>query len=211
MSVWTNRTLALIPWLRLWLIHLSDERQLRILKEKFDPQIEAAKQAKDAKQENKLISEYLDLRDRILHPTYGLIAENLEKKARKLGIRVPEKPHGEVPGDVEEDANWEMSYSTWDWMLTPGGERKLRNEIRAEQRAGNEEKRKWATLIFAVLGTAFAFWSLIKKEKQPDPCPRNYYRNDAGACVFALPAVVPSTLPQPAPQRPKSQTPPAKP
>lgn len=188
------------------MIHFSDERQLRKLKENFHPRIEAAKQAKDANKENNLVSEYLNLRDQILHPTYGLEAEILEKKARKLGIRVPDKPRREVPDDVEEDENWEMSYSTWDWMLTPEGERKLRNEIRAEQRARDDERRKWVTLFFALLTAVFAFWSLRIKQKQPDPCPRNYYRNDAGACVFALPAMVPNTLPQPAPQKPKSQT-----
>jgi hypothetical protein len=26
----------------------------------------------------------------------------------------------------------------------------------------------------------------LKPTTQPDPCPRNYYRNDAGVCIFAL-------------------------
>jgi hypothetical protein len=180
------RILARLPSrLRLWRIRRSDERQLQALKDKFHPLIEAAKAAKDANKEGSLVSEYLNGRDLILHPTYGMQAELLERRARKLGIRVPDKQTG--PG--KDDANWEQSNSTGDWMLAPEAERKLRNDVRQAERANADEWRKWFTLIFAVVGTNFAFMSLRSKQKQPDPCPVNYYRNDSGACVFAHPAV----------------------
>jgi hypothetical protein len=72
------------------------------------------------------------------------------------------------------------------WILKSDTERRLRKEVRAEQWAHNDEWRKWATLVFAILGFTLGFWSLIVKSKQTDPCPRNYYRTDSGACVFAL-------------------------
>jgi hypothetical protein len=186
--------------MRLWLIRRGDERQLRVLKDKYHPLIEAAKTANNTKEEGSIVSQYLSERDLILHPTYGMESEFLERKARKLGIRVPDKQ----PGEGEDDGNWEQSNSTGDWMLTPEAERKLRNEIRQEERANADEWRKWATLIFAVVGTVFAFMSLRTKQKQPDLCPVNYYRNDVGACVFARPAVpkapnAPNTAPQAAP------------
>jgi len=192
--------------MRLWLIRRGDERQLRELKKKYHPLIEAAKAAKNAKEENSVVSEYLYGRDLILHPTYGMEAEFLERKARKLGIRVPDKPSD---ANAVDDDHWEMSQCTWDWMLTPEGERNLRNEIRQEERANADEWRKRLTLFFAVLGSIFAFMSLRVKQKQPDPCPVNYYRNDSGACVFALPAVpaTPKAVPQPRTPKSKEQTP----
>jgi hypothetical protein len=181
--------------MRLWLIRRSDERELRVLKEEYHPLIDAAKAAKNANEEGSVVSEYLARRDFILHPTYGMEAEFLERKARRLGIRVPDKP---TDADTYEDDNWEQSNCTGDWMLTPEGERKLRNEIRQAKRSNADEGRKWVTLIFAVVGAIFAFMSLRTKQKQPDPCPVNYYRNDSGACVFARPAA-PNAVPQTAP------------
>jgi hypothetical protein len=196
LTVWKNQILTRLPSrLRLWLIRRGDERQLRQLKEKYYPLIEAAKAAKNAKEENSVVSDYLHGRDFILHPTYGMEAEFLERKARKLGIRVPDKQ----TGHDADDENWEQSNYTGDWMLTPEAERKLRNEIRQEERARADEWRKWFTLIVVVLGSIFAFMSLRAKQKQPDPCPVNYYRNDSGACVFAHPAV--PAAPKAAPQR----------
>ena len=195
LTVLKYRILGRLPSrLRLWLIRRDDERQLRLLKDKFHPLIEAAKATKDAKKEGSIVSEYLYGRDLILHPTYGVQAQFLERKARKLGIRVPDKQ----AGPEEEDESWEQSNITGDWMLTPEAERKLRNEIRQEERSNADERRKWATLFFAVLGSIFAFMSLRSKQKQPDPCPVNYYRNDLGACVFAHTAT-PNT-PNPVPQ-----------
>jgi hypothetical protein len=154
--------------------------------------MESARKAKDGKKEGSFYSEFAYERDMILHPTYGLAATMLEKKARKLGIRAPEKQ----TENEDDDENWEQSNITGDWMLTPEAERNLRNEIRDEERARADESRKWLTLFFVVVGTIFAFMSYRTKQKQPDPCPINYYRNDSGACVFGLP--VRNTSPQPA-------------
>jgi hypothetical protein len=195
---WKRRALVRIPRLQLWLIHRSDERELRVLKEKFYPLMEVARKVKDEKEEASRYSEYAYERDMVLHPTYGLVATMLEKKARKLGIRVPDKRTGNEEKDEE---NWEQSHYTGDWMLTPEAERKLRNEIRGEERAQADESRKWLTLFFVLLGTLFAFMSYRTKQKQPDLCPINYYRNDSGACVFARP--VRDLLPQPALPVPK--------
>jgi hypothetical protein len=207
-TTWKNRIHNRLPSrVRLWLIRRSDERQLRALEEKFHPLIDAARNAKDAREESSVVSEYLCERDLILHPTYGMEAAFLGRKARKLGIRVPDKPTGT---NVFEDENWEQSNYTNDWMLTPEAERKLRNEIREEERAGADEVRKWLTLFFVVVGSIFAFMSYRAKQKQPDPCQVNYYRNDSGACVFANPAVrtAPNAAPQPSPTpKPKKQPP----
>src|SRR5215467_1695773 len=161
-TAWKNRILARFPWFQLWLIRRSDVRQLRRLEKKFGP----------ITQDN--YGDYSLERDLILHPTYGLIAETLEAKARKLGIRVPDKP---TPTQEEDDENWEWSNYYGNWMLTSEGERRLRNEIREEQRPRADEWRKWGTLFFVLVGTIFAFLSYRTRQKQPDPCSVNYYRN----------------------------------
>jgi hypothetical protein len=79
-----------------------------------------------------------------------------------------------------------MSFTTYDMMLTDEYERKLRLEIQERRRENNDEFRKWATLFFAVIGAILASISVLSKQRQPDPCPRNYYRSDSGLCVFAL-------------------------
>jgi len=44
------------------------------------------------------------------------------------------------------------------------------------------------------------------KTRQPDPCPRNYYRNDAGACLFALaPNAKERAIPKPVDTEPNSK------
>ncbi len=125
----------------------------------------------------------------------------LQRKARKFGIRVPTKS-----GDEGEE-NWQQSQYTGDWMLTPEAERKLRNEISEEERARADEWRKWTTLFFVLVGTIFAFMSYRTKQRQPDPCPVNYYRNDSGACVFALPAAPNAPQPTLPSSKPKAQNP----
>jgi hypothetical protein len=79
------------------------------------------------------------------------------------------------------------------------------SEIRAIQRENNDERRKWATLIFAIVGTVLAAVSVRSKQKQPDPCPRNHYRTDSGECVFALQKAQ-TPQPQPTPAQPAQST-----
>jgi hypothetical protein len=167
-----------ISWLEDWLIKRSDERQLKLLAAQYAPKFEAARKAKDEEREQQAYSEYSFARDSIMDPTYGQTAEKLVAKARKYGIRVPDKSTG------PENESWERSNVTGDWMMVPEAEQKLRIEIRAEQRGRNEEIRKWTSLTFLIVGTVLGLWSLMAKRKQPDPCQVNYYRNDAGACVF---------------------------
>jgi hypothetical protein len=177
MRRWIRKQLLKISWLEDWLIRRSEERELKLLAAQFAPKFEAAKKARDEEQEQAVYSEYSHQRDWIRDPTYGRIAEKLVAKARKYGIRVPDKS-----ADPENES-WERSNATGDWMLVPDAEQKLRIEIRAEQRGRNDEIRKWTSLAFLIVGTAFGLWSLMAKRKQPDPCLVNYYRNDAGSCV----------------------------
>src|SRR5689334_21659283 len=84
----------------------------------------------------------------------------------------------------EETEDWRLSRAYGFWLPSAQLEQKLRHEIKIEQRASYDEFRKWATLSFAVAGFLLAFYS-VRAAKQPDPCPRNYYRSDSGECVFA--------------------------
>ena len=166
-----------------WLDDKKAIRESRKLRRKYEPLIADATKRKNANERERLLSEWFTQQDLWMHPVYARKADRLTAKARTLGITVanPVQPVGEA-----DDPNWEMSLTTGDMMLTDEYEQKLRLEIRAIQREDNDERRKWATLIFAIVGTALAAVSVRSKQKQPDPCPRNYYRTDAGECVFAL-------------------------
>lgn len=128
-SAWTKILVHLPLRFRLWWMRRSNERQLRRLHRIFHPLIEAARNAKDGVKDGNLDAEWRYEQDLILDPTYGLAAEMLERKARKLGIRIPDKD--------EEKGDWIRSTRTGDWMLTDEAERKLRNEIAPPRGTGN--------------------------------------------------------------------------
>ncbi len=113
----------------------------------------------------------------MLDPIYVQNSADLVAQALKYGISVPpQEPDGK---------HYRRSGITGELILRQLAQRRLRREVRNEQRARNDEFRKWATVIFALLAFALGMVSLVVKTKQPDPCARNYYRNDAGACIFA--------------------------
>lgn len=155
-SAWTKILVHLPLRFRLWWMHRSNERQLRLLDNRYGPLLEAARKAKDDENKESVHAEYTRERVLILMPTYMAVDAMLEREARKRGIRVPEKNEGK--GD------WIRELVTDNWMLTAEAERVLRNEIREEQRAHNDEMRKWATLFFILVGTIFAFLSLSTRK-----------------------------------------------
>jgi hypothetical protein len=118
----------------------------------------------------------------IWHPIYARDSERLVARARKYWVRVPPLPRSYT----EDDDNWYLSHATGDWYLSNEAEEQLKRDIRDAKRVSYDELRKWATLFFAIAGSVLAFVSVASKQKQPDPCPKNYYRSDSGECAFAL-------------------------
>jgi hypothetical protein len=166
-------------------------QELRRLRKLYAPKVAEAEKAKDEAERDSLLSEWQLESDLTLDPLNARRAERLAAKARRYDISVPRKP---LRYDEDSD-DWELSNVAGDWLMTKQLERHLRREIRSERRARSDEFRKWATLIFALLGFALGFYSLRIKQKQPDPCTRNYYRNDSGQCVFALQPPTQSQVP----------------
>lgn len=164
-----------------WLDDHTAVRQNRELRQKYAPKVAEAKKAKDLNRRNELLGEWEFDSDAVLDPVYARKAERLTAKARRYGITVPPKPRNY--NEASED--WDLSNATGEWLLTKKAEQQLQREIKVESRASYDEFRKWATLVFAVVGSVLAFLSVLSKQK-PDPCPRNYYRSDSGDCMFAL-------------------------
>jgi hypothetical protein len=125
----------------------------------------------------------------------------LVARAHKYGVRPPPFPH-----DDAGDNNWEWSRIARDWYLTKEAEEHLKRETRAEKRQSDDELRKWATLAISIAAFILALVSLTAKQKQPDPCPKNYYRGDSGECVFA-PQKTSQQVATPAPSLPKKPSP----
>lgn len=147
----------------------------------------AAQKAKDHVKVANLETEWSYERDSIIDPTNAAASERLIARAKRYGIKVPPYPHSHS----DDSDEWERSRTTSDWILSNEAERNLRLAIREEQRGRYDEFRKWGTFTLALAGFLLGFLALYVKQKQPDPCARNYYRNDAGACVFALSSETP--------------------
>jgi len=165
-----------------WLDDQKATRDVRKLQEKYAPLIAEAERQKNLEERDRLLSEWSIESDLVLHPIYGRKSERLTAKARKYGITVPPQP----ASYSEDSEDWYLSNAYGFWFPSRKLEQRLQREIRDEQRASNDELRKWATLAFAIVGSILAFVSIRTQQKQPDPCPRGYYRNDSGDCVFAL-------------------------
>ena len=177
-----NNPLRKIQQIADWLDGREATRKLRQLREEYSPLVEEAKKKSDWNERDRLLFEWEHEDESISHPVYARQHEKLTAEARKYGISVPRRP---TSWDEESD-DWRMSQVYGFWLLRGETEERLRREIRVEKRASYDEFRKWATLGFALLGFTLGLASILVKQKQPDPCPRNYYRSDSGACVYAL-------------------------
>jgi hypothetical protein len=161
-----------------WLENWRVRRKLESLKKKYVPLINEAESAENVKQQVDLTSQWAIERESLLDPIYARSSASLISKATRYGIPYPPQ---------RQDSNhYRKSGVTGALILRPAAQRRLRREVRNEQWTRNDEFRKWATASFALLGFVLALVSLLVKAKQPDPCPRNYYRSDSGSCVFAL-------------------------
>lgn len=180
-----------------WLDDREATRKLRQLREEYSPLVEEAEKKSDWNERDRLLAEWQHEDETVSDPVYARQHEKLTAEARKYGISVPRRPTSW--DEVSQD--WSMSQVYGFWLLRNEPEQRLRREIRAEKRTSYDEFRKWATLGLAVLGFVLGLASILVKQKQPDPCARNYYRSDSGGCVFALP--------KNGTEQPQSQTTPA--
>jgi hypothetical protein len=176
-----------------WLDDQTATQQARKLRESYAPLVAKAENDKEWSERDRLLSEWAFDSDAVLDPVYERKGERLSAKARRHGISVPPPPRNQDA----ESADWRLSRVHGFWLPSAQLEQQLRREIRIEQRASYDEFRKWATLSFAVAGFLLAFYS-VRAAKQPDPCPRNYYRSDSGECIFALQKAPQLSKPSPA-------------
>jgi hypothetical protein len=184
---WLRPYLLKIPILGVWIISIEDSRAHAQLRKQFVPRIEQARLAKNDIEVQNLYAEWSHNQNSIDEPHYVAASDKLVRKARRLYVPVPRIP---ATYDAKSD-DWQLSYITGDWALTVETYERLQREVQTAQREANDEWRKKMTLLLALAGFSLGFMSLWIKTKQPDPCPRNYYRDDIGACVFAAPAPIP--------------------
>jgi hypothetical protein len=151
-----------------WLDDNKANRDIHELREKYEPQVTEAEKTKNRDERERLMSEWGFERDLVLHPVHARKAERLAAKARRYGITLPPQP---TSYEEDESEDWWLS-NVAGWLPSSELEQRLRREIRDEERASYDEFRKWATLIFAIVGSLLVFISIRTKEKQPDPCPR---------------------------------------
>ena len=175
-----------------WLDRREARRESQKLRARYKKGLgEAKKRNAPPNELNAIQGQYHTEYDLIWHPIYARDSDKLIARARKYGVQVPAMP---VSYTDDED-NWYQGV-TGEWILTSEAEERLRREIKPEKRQSDDEFRKWVTLAISIAAFVLALASLTKKDKQPDRCPRNYYRSDSGECVFAL-QKSPTSQPQP--------------
>lgn len=160
-----------------------DLRAAKLEDRKLHARYEADVKARPEDEREHVWSEYSDESHIIWDPIYVRQTNKLVARARKYGIRVPP-----LPTESTGDDNWEWSFAATDWILSDSAQELLKLKIRVEERENEDEFRKRATLFVSIGAFILALLSLIVsfKHRPPDPCPKNYYRNDQGECVFAL-------------------------
>jgi hypothetical protein len=171
-----------------WVDLRDAKREHQKLNERYRKGLEAAATPSDR---DAIQGQYRAEYDLIWDPIYIRETDELIARARKYGVQVPP-----LPTDYAADNNWYLSHATGVWIFTSEEEERLRREIRDEKRQSDDEFRKWATLGISIAAFILALVSLTAKQKQPDPCPKNYYRSDSNECVFA-PQKASASRPQP--------------
>jgi hypothetical protein len=90
----------------------------------------------------------------------------------------------------EESDDWYLS-NVSECLRTLVAEKGARGAAatRSARRAASQLRKisQLGHTYFAIVGAALALMSIRTKQKQLDPCSRNYYRSDSGECVFASP------------------------
>jgi hypothetical protein len=83
----------------------------------------------------------------------GTRTERLLRRARALRVPLPSpRPHGL---DAERgDENWYFGSIMGGWNLTAEGERRLRQTIREEEKAGRENAAFWFGIVTTLIGVA---------------------------------------------------------
>ncbi len=144
----------------LWRAERRAKKESKRLEEKYHPLLEAAKKEKDQLEYQNLLSEYFFERDFNDEPEV-IRTERLVKRARKLGIPVPQKPSPDSD-DADEDENWILNRTSWNWYLTGKAALDLRREIRREEGENLQQKTRWVTqVIIPVVGALMALLSLL--------------------------------------------------
>ncbi len=164
-----------------WLDFRWASQESRKLNEEYKTKVDEANKSGDREKSDELQFHWSGELDQIWHPVFARQSEKLIAKARKYGVKVPSLPQ---TYNCTED--WTLSQSTGGWFLSDETKQRLKLEIRTEKRQSDDELRKWATTIFAGLAFVLGVLALVVKTKQPDPCPKNYYRSDSGECLFTL-------------------------
>lgn len=118
----------------------------------YEPQIEAARQARD----HKAVAQLEDSKRWELQLIDELEDEQLTaallKKARRLKVPIPRR----WSKDGAESEHWYQGSQTGQWYLTVLGAQSIRREIREEQRQIHELRSRllpWLTAISGVIGT----------------------------------------------------------
>jgi ABC-type uncharacterized transport system involved in gliding motility auxiliary subunit len=144
----------------LWRAKRREKKIDERLRQHYHPLLEAAEKTKDQNQYQKVLGEFLDLRD-VNDEAEHLETEMLVDRARKLGIPVPPRPNV-YDERASENEFWEVNFRTGNCYLKEETELRLRREIRKEEVERLEHQMRWVSqVIIPIIGLIGALMGLI--------------------------------------------------
>jgi hypothetical protein len=165
-----------------WLDYRHAKREAETAKARYENGLTEAKRRGASRADYDAIEgQYSNELQIIWDPIYARQSSKLIARARKYGVSVPRLP----TSYSVDDANWQLGV-TGDWILSEDAVDKIKRDIEIERRQREADLRNRITLFLSIIAIGISVASLLVRQKQPGPCPHNYYRNDSGECVFAL-------------------------
>jgi len=147
----------------LWRGERRARRTRKQIEAEYKPQIEAAKQRHDESEHGRLVSGYLSELDCNDEPDV-IRTERLVRRARKLGLPIPPKPH--IDGDaLAKNKAWVLNQYSGNFTLSDEAGLELTRAVRREEKERLEHQMRWVTgvvlPIIGLIGTLMAAISLI--------------------------------------------------
>jgi hypothetical protein len=152
---------------KLWRLESAENKENKRIRDFYHPKLEAAQKAKDEQEYQSLLFEMrfqYDLNEGV----DVLRTEQLEKRARRLGIEIPPKPSRDAD-DFYNNKDWDYNQVTGTFTFTRKAEREIIKELRKEKTERLQYRMRLVSQVVVpltgLLGTIIGVMSLLLRHK----------------------------------------------